>query len=136
MIVRHRFPRTTSDDDEDQVPDAVPDFDQTISSDLDDTVRNLQTLKPRERHTPAILQFQESVLYAQTEEIRALREQLSKVTVAIGYKASKKALSELETNVNARVDRRLDSIRNWTLAVASIVGVAMVVMGMLGLKHG
>jgi hypothetical protein len=110
----------------------LPDFSDTISHQLDETQRGLKILDPHRAPTTEYLSFQREVIQAQTEEIRILREQVAKLVTTSNLKASKRALEQLSTDLGARLDKRVDSIRNWSAIALTAIGVCLAVATFLG----
>jgi hypothetical protein len=112
----------------------LPDFSDTISHQLDQTQRGLRILDPHRAQTTEYLSFQREVIQAQTEELRILREQVAKMVTTSNMKASKRALAELSVELSAKVDKRIDSIRNWAAIALTAIGVTLAVATFLGHK--
>lgn len=110
----------------------LPDFSDTISHQLDETQRGLKVLDPYRAQTREYLSFQHQVIQAQTDEIRILREQVAKLVTTSNMKASKKALAELGADLGTKVDKRIDSIRNWAAIALTAIGVTLAVATFLG----
>lgn len=100
----------------------LEDFDQTNQA-LNDTVRNLRALNPNRTHGPEILAFLQGTIHDQNVEIGNLRAELAKVVATVNIKASKKALEKFAADANARIDKRLDSVRNWTAIAITATGL-------------
>jgi hypothetical protein len=97
-------------------------FDETNQA-LNDTVRHLRALSPTRTHGPEILAFLQGTIHDQNVEIGKLRTELAKVVETVNVKASKRALEKYAADVNGRIDKRLDGIRNWTAIAITATGL-------------
>lgn len=108
-----------------------PTFDDTLTTDVEDTVRNLPTLKLGRPHSEAE-RWQFKVVTDLTEEVKTLRVELGNVVRALDKKASLMAQAKFEKTLADRVDARIDKIR--TIAMWAI-GILLVVDGLIKVVH-
>lgn len=106
-------------------PDLPEDFSETISADIEDTRRDLRALNMSQGGSRAereLESLRQKLLDQALQEIAELRAVVAKHNEAIKGKASKKAQDEFAKALGDKVDKRLDTIRNLTLAAVTIVG--------------
>lgn len=112
----------------------LPDFSDTIASQLEDSTREMRILKdPRRRQTVEYQNLQNQVIGQLTDELREQREVLAKVVEYTKGRASKAKLEVFARELTEKIDKRLDNIRNLVIA---LVMAGFAALGLLGVfKH-
>ena len=111
-----------------------PDFDETLTTNVEDTVRNLRILPERERSTPESQRWQFKAVADLTEEVKALRHELGNVVRALDKKTSISAQGKFEKAMGERITARLDTMR--TTAMWAVGLLFLVVIGIVKVGHG
>jgi hypothetical protein len=104
-------------------PEIFQDFSETLTGELEDTVRNLKVLGDRAGGTVESRGYQMQAIALLTDELREQRRDLAKVIQTMNTKASRGMLDKMQVDLTLKIDKRLDTIRNWigiAIAVASV----------------
>jgi hypothetical protein len=106
----------------------LDDFDETISADLEQTQRGLKSLTLSGAQEREFRAMQNKLVDGLLEEVKELRHELSKQRQSLNNKASKKAFEEFSKSMKKGIDDRLDTIRNWAVALIGAGGLAMALL--------
>ena len=127
----NRWPRVMQDKlvEPDITPDfQLDDFDETISADLEQTQRGLKSLTLSGAQEREFRAMQNKLVDGLLEEVKELRHELATVVQSLNRKASKKAFEDFSKSMKDGTDKRLDSIRNWAVALIAAGGLAMALL--------
>ena len=109
-----------------------PAFDETLTTGLEDTVRNLKVMVERTHQTEETNRWQLQAFEDLKSEVLALRAAIAALTKEVNRKAFLTAQSRFEKGLTERIDKRLDGLRN---AIASMVAVIAVLISLYGILH-
>jgi len=126
--INPQAPRQASVEDD----DLFPAFDETLTTGIEDTVRNLRILPEHSRASAESQRWQFKAVSDLTEEVKALRHELANVLRALDKKASLINQGKFEKSLTERMDGRIDKIR--TIAMWAI-GILLVVDGLIKVVH-
>jgi hypothetical protein len=105
-----------------------PAFDTTLTSGLDETVRNLKTLRHRAQGDEEANRWQLQAFEDLRAEVLSLRASHATLVEGLNKKASLSAQRKFEAALTERIDKRIDIIRN---VACWAIGVLVVVMGLI-----
>ncbi len=113
-------------------PDDYPAFDETLTTGLEDTVRNLRILRERSPSDDEARRWQFKAVDDLTTEVKSLRHELGNLVRALDKKASLMNQAKFEKSLTERLDARVDKIRNIAMWA---IGVLLVVDGLIKVVH-
>jgi hypothetical protein len=108
--------------------DLYPAFDETLTTGLDETVRNLKVLRERSQSDEEAMRWQLKAFVDLQAEVLDLRKAHASLVKEVNRKATLTSQRQFEAAFTARMEKRIDTIRN--LATWAI-GVLVVVMGLI-----
>ena len=108
--------------------DLLGDFDETISADIESTRRGMRALNPGSMASAEFMAMQNKLQDGLIEEVKELRHELSKQRQSLNNKASKKAFEDFSKSMKEGTDKRLDSIRNWAVALIAAGSLAIALL--------
>ena len=114
-----------------------PDFDQTIAGrnkELDDTVRNLRIIREHSTSNEDEQRYQFKAIADLTESAKEQAAMIQRVVTALKTKSSKQALADFETNLTAKIEKRLDNIFKLVSVLGVIFALILAVIGW-GVRH-
>lgn len=113
-------------------PDEYPAFNETLTTGLEDTVRNLRILRERSPGDDEARRWQFKAVDDLTTEVKTLRHELGNLVRALDKKASLINQAKFEQSLTAKLDVRIDKIRNITMWA---IGILFVVDGLVKVIH-
>ncbi len=121
MIQVHKAATSLDDDD-------FPAFDETLTTGLDETVRNLRVIRERSHNHEEAQRWAFKAVTDLTEEVKAIRREHGNLVRALDKKAGLVNQARFEKSMIEHVDNRIDKIR----AIAMwAIGVLFIVIGLL-----
>jgi hypothetical protein len=126
-----RWPRVFQDqlvEPETDTDFLLDDFDETIAADIESTRRGMRALSPGSMPSAEFMAMQNKLVDGLIEEVKELRHELAKVVQSLNRKASKKTFEDFSKSMREGTDKRLDTIRNWALALIAAGGFAMALL--------
>lgn len=106
-----------------------PDFDDTMTTGIDDTMRNLRVLDLKGQSRSVEYQnFHLQATRELTAEVAAMRKELAKAVQTINLKASKGQLDKVSVQLTEKIDQRLDTIRNWAGIGIAVMGIVLTLL--------
>jgi hypothetical protein len=111
----------------------LPEFTDTIAQSLEDTISNLRIIKPEQRRSVEYQNLERELIRGLTAEVKEIREALAATITTVGTKVGKGRHDRFEKALTEKVDKRLDTVRNLTIA---LVTVGLTAIGIIGVfKH-
>lgn len=114
-------------DREDAADIPLKDFDTTLTSGLDDTVRHLKAIREDTHATVEADRLRSQAIDQLAVETRAVRVELAKVVETLNRKASKGQLHRSFEEFTTKLDKRVDNIFKLVAALGAILGVLIAV---------
>jgi hypothetical protein len=112
--------------------DDFPAFDETLTTGLEDTVRNLRVIRERTHSHEEAQRWQFKAVTDLTEEVKALRREHGNLVRALDKKAGLVNQARFEKLMTEHIDAKVDKIR----AIAMwAIGVLFIVIGLLRVIH-
>jgi hypothetical protein len=99
----------------------LPDFANTLTSGIDDTVQHLKIIQDHSIPNAEADILKHTAVKQLTDEVRTLRGELAQVIATVNMKASKGQLKEFAAGLTARVDKRVENL----FKVVGVMGVAI-----------
>jgi hypothetical protein len=107
----------------------LQDFDTTLTSGLDDTVRHLQAMR-QDKHCSIEAARLCSVGVDQlATEVRDVRNELASMVVTLNRKASKGQLHRSFEEFSAKLEKRVDNIFKMIAALGVVLGILITIKG-------
>jgi hypothetical protein len=100
-------------------------FDTTLTSGIDDTVRDLRALPYDRRASVESNQLRFDAVDQLTQEARFMRKALADIVTALNHKASKRSVKRAGDEYTAKLDKRIDNIFKLVAAIATIFGIVI-----------
>ena len=109
-----------------------PPFDETLTTGLDDTVRQLKVLRETSHHDEESARWQLKAFEDLQAEVLALRASMAKIVAELNRKAALAAQARFEKAMTERIDKRLDVWRN---VIGCMVALIAVLISLYGIFH-
>jgi hypothetical protein len=126
MITR-RWPNASPPKSEAAEDDKYPAYDETLTSGIEDTVRNLKVLTERSHPDTEWQHYQLQAFRDLTKEVQQLRKDHAKLLEAVKHKASRKEQEEFQRDLTALLDKKVQNL--WRYAVAPLFAIAAFICG-------
>lgn len=123
MTVRRTWPPPREPEED------FPAFDDTLTTGIEDTVRNLQVLTDRSRPggSQEWQRYQLDAFRDLTKEVQELRKEVARIHETQRLKASKGAQEKFEKELAAKFDKKVQNL--WKYAAGPLFAIAAVVCG-------
>jgi hypothetical protein len=121
--LRERWDREDAQD----IP--LKDFETTLASGIDDTVRHLKAFTQFAQPTVEQENLKLKALEELTAEIKSLREAHSLTVETLNRKAGKALLRDFEKTLTAKLDKRLDNLFKLVGFLGVAIGVLVAIKG-------
>jgi hypothetical protein len=105
-----------------------PDFADTLTTGLDETVRNLKVLRERSRNDEESMRWQLKAFEDLQAEVLDLRKKMAGVIEAVNKRATTVAVGRFEKAFAERMDKRLDFWRTlacWAIGLQFMLIIAI-----------
>jgi hypothetical protein len=109
-----------------------PAFDETLTTELDATVRNLKVLRERSHGSEESERWKIKAFEDLQAEVLALRKAIASIVKELNRKASLANQGKFESTLAERMDKRIDTIRN---VACWAIGILVVIMGLIKVVH-
>src|SRR4029077_1708720 len=106
-----------------------PDYSATLTSGIDDTLRNLKVIREHAHPNEEEARTRDLAIAQLTEEIGKLRKELDTVIGSVRTKASKGTLKTVSTELATKLDRRVDNLFKFVGVIGVAVGALIAYKG-------